>query len=109
MLLSNYSDLDYIFDLDFDDFKALVEKMIESNLEEQREEYEKDIEDKLFFRWVFETTYMEKRPSFDEYKKMLIKKPKPKPKPKEITEEENIELIKRIEKVRKIHQGKSGE
>lgn len=107
MLLSNYSDIDYVFSLDFEDFEKLVLKLIESKIEEKKEEYEKDIEDKLYFRWVYEMPYLEQKISFQKYKELAFEKPKKKP--KEYTEQENIKLIKRIEEVRKVHQGKTGE
>ena len=68
--------------------------------EEEKEKHKKEIEDKLFFRWVYDSPFLEESIPFEEYKNKALKKPRL----KSVTEEDNIELIERIERIRKQHQ-----
>ena len=81
--------------------------MVDQMIRSEKEKHEKELDDKLYFRWVHEMPYLEEQLNFKEYKELLFNQPKAKP--KEVVEQENIELIKRTEAIRKRHQGEAGE
>lgn len=92
--------MNYVFSLEVDDFIELMNTLnarLINELEQKQEEL-------LFYRWGFELPLMKEYITFSDYKKLAYKKPKQK-----VSEEESIEMIKRIEAIRIKHQERLGE
>ena len=71
MLLSNYSDMEYIYNLDVEDFIELVVILKNKTIKEMEDKRE----EMLFHRWGYELPLMKEYITFADYKKLAYKKP----------------------------------
>lgn len=87
--------MNYVFSLEPSDFIELI-NTLDDRLSKELQEKQDEL---LFHRWGYELPLMEKYISFKEYKDLVYKKPK-----QSVSEADGIELIERIERIRKKHQ-----
>ena len=87
--------MEYVYNLEVSDFIELTNTLNKQLIKEQEEKQD----ELLFHRWGYELPLMEKYMTFNDYKKLAYKKPK-----QVVSEEESVEIIKRIEAIRLKHQ-----
>ena len=92
--------MEYIFNLEIVDFIELLETL-DSNI---KEEFGNKQDELLLHKWGYELIFMDEYMTLGEYIDLSKSKPKI-----EISDEDNIELIEKIEKIRIKHQEKVGE
>lgn len=98
--MSNYNDINFILDLEIDDFIGLREKLAEKEekeLEDKRDEF-------LLHRWGYELGHMEKVIQFEEYRDIAIGKKGNKRAKSNVDKISNEELIERINKIKDLDQ-----
>lgn len=99
-MLSNYSDLAYVFNLDVRDFIELVERMLASEVEKA----EKEVENKLYFRWVMDMLFAEEPMNFQKYKERAFEQAQPKKQRVQKKVETSKEITDRFERISQAYQ-----
>lgn len=102
MLLSNYSDINFILELDADTFIKLIDETIEIESVKRDDK----IDEFLLHRWGYELDYMENPIGFEEYRKIALGRSEKTNKSKD--KKSNEQLIKEIERIKKIDQEING-
>lgn len=103
MLIKHYGSLDLIYELDGEDFIDFVYKAFEKENNRNKEKFE----ELLLHRWGYELNYgMERFVGFEEYRRIALGEDKKTAKSK--NKQSNEELIKEIERIKKIDQELNG-
>lgn len=104
--MSNYNDLNFIFNLDIEDFLDLVEEALKKEDLARKDKQE----ELLLHRWGYELMhhcFMEKPIQFEEYKDIIFGRKKTKT--KKYSKEENEKLIEEMNKIKELDQRRSRE
>ena len=101
-MLSNYNDINFILELDADTFIKLIDETIEIESVKREDK----IDEFLLHRWGYELSYMEKPIGFEEYRGIALGKNKKTTESK--NQKSNEQLIKEIERIKKIDQEING-
>lgn len=101
--MSNYNDLNFIFNLDIEDFLDLVEEALRKEDLARKDKQE----ELLLHRWGYELMFMEKPIQFEEYKDIAFGKKKVKT--NKYSKEENEKLIEEMNRIKELDQRRSKE
>ena len=106
-LLSNYSSVDFIFDLEVDDFLEVLNKSLERDkqrIEAENLERDNKVDEILVHLWGYQLPFLEKKISYGAYRDRILNESKPKAK---ITKQDNQMLIEEMERLKSIDQNRA--
>lgn len=101
--MSNYSDIDFIMNLEVGDFIEMVEK----SFERENEAAKLKRDELLLHRWGYELPFMEEVLTFNEYRDLAINNTGKREDTKSISKYTNDELIEKIERIREKDQARA--